>query len=148
MKFHFEAHYDFIRKEICITFENAQQAQRYQNCNREGRIHQDDDKSVWIPFPSGLKALRADANGLVFCFRDPTTTTNWCNRIIMAKKYTNDQEDRAYIVQNWEVNEWERTFPQQGEGNSTTPQPPAPNTSKLPEKERGGKANKEKQKAT
>lgn len=110
MAFNIDVYYDFEEKEFRIMFDNSLRAEQYQVLNREGRIYKDtDDRSVWIPSPEGLRALRSSSYGFVFCFKETSIAKKWCERVIVAKVYP-DTPKHAYIVRGWKEDDWEKVF--------------------------------------
>lgn len=113
-----DVYYDFSRKELRIKFDDPQHAQQYQALNREGRIHGDDEKSIWIPIPPEVRQLRASTYGFILCFTSASAASSWCRRVALGQLYGyNDgmEEKEAYIIREWDKAELERILRRTGQ---------------------------------
>lgn len=100
--------YDFSHKELGITFPSEQQAQQYQERNREARILADKNNVVWIPIPYEMTKIRASSsNGFVMCFRSADDASRWCDRVVLGAPYgaQGRHGKDVYIVRYWSEND-------------------------------------------
>lgn len=102
--------YNFSLKELGITFHTAQQAQQYQERNREARILAEEKYVVWIPIPDDMTQIRASSFGFVMCFKSADGASRWCERVVLGVLYDAQgrYKNEAYIVREWSTNELNR----------------------------------------
>lgn len=102
--------YNFSLKELGITFHTAQQAQQYQERNREARILADKNDVVWIPIPHEMTQIRASAFGFVMCFSNADDASRWCSRVVLGALYDAQGRYRneVYIVREWSEHDLNR----------------------------------------
>lgn len=98
-----EVYYNFSQREFGIIFETGQQAQQYQERNREGRIFAESNHVVWIPIPQEMTKIRASSFGFVMCFRSADDASRWCDRVVLGTLYDPQGRYRneAYIIREW-----------------------------------------------
>lgn len=105
-----DVYYDLSVKELRIKFYTAQQAQKYQERNREGRILANDSRSVWIPMPDEVILMRASTLGFILRFRTTGAALLWCERVILGTLYRYPADysplrpapgNEAYIIREW-----------------------------------------------
>lgn len=99
--------YNFSFKELGITFHTTQQAQQYQERNREGRILAENNHVVWIPVPFEMTQIRASSFGFVMCFGSADDASRWCKRVVLGTLYDAQGRNRneAYIIREWSEHE-------------------------------------------
>ncbi|KAG6358790.1 hypothetical protein INS49_012309 [Diaporthe citri] len=109
-RFVLDVYYNFSLKELGIHFHTAQQAQKYQALNREGRILAGNEKMVWIPIPSGMTDIRGSSFGFVMCFESADAASTWCKRVVLGVPYDGRDHNtkEAYIVREWSEDDLEQ----------------------------------------
>lgn len=97
--------FDLARNEFMIGFPTESQAEYYRIANMEARIFEHESKrDVWIPRPSGLKAIRGCSDGLALYFNDEAKAAAWCERIVIGRCSKWDRHE-IYLRRKWDESE-------------------------------------------
>ncbi|KAI0382556.1 hypothetical protein F5Y04DRAFT_252899 [Hypomontagnella monticulosa] len=94
---------DFGKDLITLCFEDQCHAKAYQAKIKEANIANENPNQAWLPRPSGMTSLRADAEGFIVAFESLHDSREWQKQTILGEQVLSNGEaiPELWFKRNW-----------------------------------------------